>query len=580
MTAHQGGGGGFDPPGEDWRLGLNSIEEIDEELADETDEPPRDRSHERLTRPLQVVTVEHFSWALIALYTVATRLTALGARPLDGGEARHAIRAFDLTSGVSSGSGYLPYGGWHHLITAGLFGLADANDFTARLVYAFAGMLLVGTAFELRHYIGRAGALAFGAMLALSPGVTWFSRASAAATVAVALEVVTIALFMALTAQPSKMRAAAIGVAGGLMVAASPSGLVAAIIFVTALAIVGLFDLVIARNRYLGIRVWLDRYAPMLVTVIVAAAISWGISQMIVPDGFDPARLSAIFPVRPLASFPETRTLLPVIALEDFLIAIAAVIGVGVILALRLRSRFAAWSLLWLILSAGYYLALPAGEGRIQNLMQLLVPAALVGAIGMNWLHRSEAWPNVRIPIAALALLTLYASLVANFARATPDASEAPWNRHGSLFWGGEATTEQARLYARRAAAGLTPAAATVYFDGPVPAAIRWYLRELRPVDTVQAASVIVTARQAAPNEEPSDMRIYRFAAVEHWAPDYATLSAGRAIRFVLTGAVWNPGTFDEVTVAVKRAAGSAPAAILMRDNQPEAICTACDALR
>ncbi|MBF6558946.1 MAG: hypothetical protein IVW56_01555 [Candidatus Binataceae bacterium] len=574
-TAHQDGEGAHGERahgerGDEWRLGVEPGDPPAHELAPDPVASARDQSHERLTRALHVITVEHLGWALVALYTIATRLVALGARPLDDREARNALYAFDLAGGAS-GAGYHPaYAGWLHLITAGFFGVIGASDCAARMVFALAGIMLVATAFALRPYLGRAGGLALGAMLALSPGVTWFSRASAPATAAAAMELITIVLYLALTARPAKYRAALLGGAAGLMMAADPSGIVAAAIFLAALAILGLYGMVTRRHVYLGARVWLDRYAPLLVTVIVTAAVCWWASQMMVPDGFDPARIAALLPhrVAPPGSISGLRAVVPPLACNDFLIVIAAAIGLGVIAAMRVRSRFAAWSVLWMAMSVGLYLwiaATTSGDNReqLEILVQMLVPMAVVGAIGLNWLHRIAAWRQIRIALLVLVLFTLHATGVADFVRATPDASEAPWARHGNLYWGADATTDQTRTFGDRAADGLTPAAATVHFDGAITAPIRWYLRSLRPVATAQAASVIVTHAAPGPDEDSADAAVYRFGAAATWSPDYATIDCGRALRFFLTGAVWSPVTYDEITLTIRRAGGSAPTVIL-----------------
>ncbi|HVC43806.1 MAG TPA: hypothetical protein VND20_03245 [Candidatus Binataceae bacterium] len=569
-TAHQDGESGHGERGAEWRLGVEPGDPPAHEPAPVAS--ARDLSHARLTRALHVVTVEHLGWALIALYTIATRLVALGARPLDDGEARNALYAFDLTGGAS-GAGYHPASaGWLHLITAGFFGVIGASDCTARMVFALAGIMLVATAFALRPYLGRAGGLALGAMLALSPGVTWFSRASAPATAASAMELITIVLYLALTARPAKYRAALLGGAAGLMMAADPSGIATAAIFLAALAILGLYGMVTRRNVYLGVRVWLDRYAPLLVTVIVTAVVCWWASQMMVPDGFDPARIAALMPrlphrLAPPGSITGLRALVPPLACDDFLIVIAAAIGLGVIAAMRVRSRFAAWCVLWMAMSVGFYLRTAAASGNdrehLEILVQMLLPMAVVGAIGLNWLHRIAAWRQIRIALLILVLFTLHATAVADFVRATPDASEAPWARHGNLYWGADATTDQTRTFGYRAADGLTPAAATVHFDGAIAAPIHWYLRSLRPVATAQAASVIVTHAAPPSDEDSADTAVYRFGAAATWSPDYATIDFSRALRFFLTGAVWSPVTYDEITLAIRRAGGSAPTVIL-----------------
>ena len=240
-------------------------------VAESPAEPARNLSRERLERPLHVVTAEDLGWSAIALYATLTRLTALGARPLDRAEAGHALYEFDLASTGSHLAAAFPpaYSGWVHLLTAGIFAVGSANDFTARVVFALSGLLLIAIAFELRDYIGRAGGLALGAMLALSPSVTWFSRASATATPAAAMALVTIAAFMALKSRPGTRRAGALGLFAGLMIAADPAGLATAVLLVAALFPIGLWDLITGKNVTLAIRVWLDRYSSHLVTVTV-----------------------------------------------------------------------------------------------------------------------------------------------------------------------------------------------------------------------------------------------------------------------------------------------------------------------
>jgi hypothetical protein len=560
-----------DEHGEQWRLGIELGDDHEHEFAEGVEEEPtRDLSRERLERPLHVVTAEHLAWAAIAAYAALTRLTALGARPLDGIEARHALYEFDLAStGTHLAAGIAPgYGGWVHLLTAGFFTIGGANDYTARIVFALSGLLMVAMAFELRHYVGRAGGLALGAMIALSPSITWYSRASATAMPAAAMALVTIAMFMALKAQPSARRAAALGLFAGLMIAADPMGLATGVIFVAALIPIGLWDLVMGKHVILAIRVWLDRYSSQLVTVIVVAAGVWAASQMFVPGGWSASAIArSVAPVggTEQAGFAAgliagLRFYAPVITLYEFAIALAAAFGAAVIVALKLRSRFAAWTLLWMALSVAYYCWSPRRDPA--SIAMMLTPAAVVGAIGINWLHHKEAWRMIWLPLAAAAALTLYIGAVANFVSAAPDASEAPWARHANLFRGATATTEQARLYSRQAANGIAPAVATVAFDGDIAAPLRWYVRELRPIANAATATVVVSkevpqvsGRQAA--------AIYHFDWAQGWVPNFGDARAGDIIRLLFSGRTWGPVTSDEVSILVRKPAGSAPTVIL-----------------
>ena len=60
--------------------------------------------------------------------------------------------------------------------TAFMYRIFGDSDFTARLGYVLFGAALVGLPYFLRDYLGRAGALLAGVMLALSPAMLYFSR--------------------------------------------------------------------------------------------------------------------------------------------------------------------------------------------------------------------------------------------------------------------------------------------------------------------------------------------------------------------------------------------------------------------
>jgi hypothetical protein len=554
--------------GEEWRLGIELGDDHEQEIAESPPEPAHNLSRERLERPLHVVTAEHLGWVAIAAYATLTRLTALGARPLDGVEAGHALYEFDLAStGTHAAAAFQPaYSGWIHLLTAGIFALGGANDFTARIVFALSGLLLIAMAFELRYYLGRAGGLALGAMLTLSPSVTWFSRASATATPAAAMALVTVAVFMALISRPGTTRAAALGLFAGLMIAADPAGLVVAAIFVIALIPLGLWDFVTGKNVILAMRVWIDRYSSRVVLVIVVTAAVWILSQLIIPGG-----LSATGIARSLAwhgpgqagFITGLRFYLPVLTLYEFMIALAGVFGAVVIITLNVRSRFAPWALIWLALSVAFFCWTP--RRNTESILTILTPAAVVGAIGIDWLHHSDAWRLTRLPLAAIVALTLYIGAVGNFVCYAPDASEPPWARHANLFWGAAATTKQARLYARHAAGGIAPANATVFFDGesvPIAAPLRWYLRDLRPIAAADAATVVVS-KSLPPGNAEHPSAVYHFDYAEGWQPNFGAARSGDVIRFLSNGRIWGPVTTDDITILVRKPAASAPTVIL-----------------
>lgn len=556
-----------DEHGDNWRLGIELGDDHEHEVVETADAPQRNLSRERLDRPVHVVTLENLGWAVIAAYATLTRLLALGARPLDPSEAGHALYAYDLVSpGVHLGVAPEPsYAGWIHLLTAGFFAVGGANDFAARLVFALSGLLLIAMAFELRHYVGRAGGLALGAMLTLSPSVTWFSRASATALPATAMALVTIAVFMALHARPTVRRAAALGLFSGLMFAANPIGLAIGAIFLAALIPLGLWEFVTGKNRGLAIRVWFDRYSKLLVIVIVMTVATCALSQLMVPGGWDASALERGVS-RMLGDGGQPgfitglRSYLPVMTLYEFMIAIAGLVGAAAIIAARIRSRFASWCLIWAAMSIAFFLWTPARA--TESIVAILVPIAVVGAIGVDWLHHREAWRLLRVPLAVLVAITLYVGAVANFLCAVPDASEAPWARHANLFWGAQATTEQARLYAHQGAAGIPPVSATVFFDGEVAAPLRWYLRDLRPVRAADTATVLVTTSTPT-SPEPQPAAIYHFDYAEDWRANFGVATTADVRRFLLSGKIWGPVTTSDITIIVRKPASGAPTVIL-----------------
>jgi uncharacterized protein (TIGR03663 family) len=552
--------------GEQWHLDGEALHHHEPEPVAIPVAPVRDLSRERLERPVHVVTAEHLGWAAIAIYSILTRLVALGARPLDAGEAGHALYAFECaTPGTHVTAGYYPaYGGWIHTLTAGVFEFGGANDFSARIVFGLSGLVLVAMAFVLRRHLGRAGGLALGAMLALSPSVAWFSRASATALPAAAMALVTLAAFMELKARPSRSRAAILGVAAGLMIAADPVGLATAGIFIATLALLGLWALVRRKNVGLAISVWLDRYAALPVLAIAAAGATCALSQSLIPGGWDLARLyrgaTALSGEAARRGFVAAidgglRFYLPVLTLYEFMIVIAGALGAATVLTFRIRSAFATWCLIWTAASVAFWLWTPVRS--VESVLAMIIPMSVLGAIGLEWIHHSEMWRWLRVPIAAIAALTLYVGIVGNFIWATPDASEAPWARHANLWQGAHATTVQARLYTDEAAAGISPADATVFFDGEVAAPLRWYLRELRTVRATESATVIVRNGSEAVAAGPAASS-YHFDYAGGWQTDFAKARAAEVMRFLFGGRIWGPVTFEDVTIIVGKPAASA----------------------
>jgi uncharacterized protein (TIGR03663 family) len=163
------------------------------------------------------LTLETVAWAATAVVAAALRLGGLGVRPLGEGEAEQALAAYRFAQGSiqAAPAGTLPalFSG-----NVAVFTLLDANDWTARLWPALAGIALALLPYVLRHRLGRGGALAASLLLAISPTAVWSARGLDGATLAAACGLALVAgLFLVVDGQRrGGMYLAAVGLGLGL----------------------------------------------------------------------------------------------------------------------------------------------------------------------------------------------------------------------------------------------------------------------------------------------------------------------------------------------------------------------------
>src|SRR6202050_2866979 len=458
---------------DEWRLGFETAGHPQPEPKQPREARPRNSSDDRLDTPLFAVTAEHLSWTILALYALVTRLGALGLRPLNSDEAVRALFARDIAHrGLAALASYPEIGsGWLDPLRALCFIALGANDYSARLVTAIFGIVLIGAAFTMRRHLGRAGALAFAAMLTLSPTVTYFSRSTSSVIPAATLIVIAVAIVFALIGNTDTGKVVGLAVAIALALSADPIVTPIAAVFLAILILCGIWELVVGRNSMIRFRVWWERRSAQLVFgaaiaigLFVAFESGFGRRSFLVSilGGALRAWLPAVHPdFRGGLDF-----YLPALGLYEFLIAIFAAFGAIGFLLMQIRSRIVAVALLWTILSAIFFLADPVH--RPNWLVMMVVPAAILGAVAIDWIHRTNAWRQIRYPLAALALLTIYTQVSVNFVRLAPDSSEAAWSRHMLLFWSDPATTSLTRQEFSHAESAIA-VRGSVFFVDPHP---------------------------------------------------------------------------------------------------------------
>jgi len=570
---------------EEWRLGIEPGGHDALEASQETD-APRNYSAERLERPLCVLTAEHLGWAKVAVLALASRLVMLGARPLDSAEAGHALGELALLHGGPPAGAHLS---WIQLLEAAVFAALGAGDFCARIVFALSGLLLIAAAFAMRRQLGRAGAMAFAALLMLSPSVAYFSRAADSLVPALAFAVLALVLFLVLTDEPGRLIAAGLGAAIGLGLASGGAALMTALFMLAALAFVGLTLVAAGARVRLQVRVWWTRRKTLfLITILVAAVVWLGCES----DFFTRSPFGAIAnefrsnlrglpgllglwnpdsnldPASPRGFMAGLNFYLPILALYEFLIVLLGLIGALCVLTLRIRSRLATAALVWSALAAAFYLWTPARSPAF--VLQMIVPMALLGALVIEYLHHTVAWSIVRYPLAVLALLTLCVQVANNFIWYAPDASQAPWARTALLYWTEPATTLQTPVQCARVTSQAPPHGASAFFaaDSPV---LRWYLRALTPAATAEGATAIVSSVEQVSLSQAQGFTTYEFELSDTWHPAWRSLSPQAAMHYLASARAWTPLDSRRVTVGVRPIVTIAPTVILAPAAPPSA---------
>lgn len=183
---------------------------------------------------------EILAWAGVLLTGVILRLASLGTDALSPEGARHAYAAYTLFRGSGTTLDSAAGGPFSILLGALLLFLFGVSDQVIRLGPALAGIGTVALAIPLRPYLGRAGALLAGLLLAVSPSLVYFSRlAQPDAYAAFFATLLFVALLRALDGT-QRGGIALVGAAAALLFASAPVGLSLLLILAVATILVPL----------------------------------------------------------------------------------------------------------------------------------------------------------------------------------------------------------------------------------------------------------------------------------------------------------------------------------------------------
>jgi predicted membrane-bound mannosyltransferase len=540
-------------PDDEWRLDEEPLEHVEPvpPSAAPTEKLAFNLSQVRMMRAVYVVTAEHLGWCIVAVYALITRTIALGARPLDATQATDAVTAF-LIAQHGRAAFALSNTSWVTILQGWIFAAIGASDATSRIVVTLCGLLLIAIASALRPVLGRAGALALAALIAISPSVAYFSLGGSTVIASIAFMMIAIAIAESMRRRPSIFRAAVLGVAIALWLTADPIGYVTASAMVVSLILVGLADLIGTDHRQLRLRVWWVRRRAL---VIVCAVVAIGLWIVLTTAFFHRPLMSSAqfyfhgaFVPPSIAVHRAIQRLTPILLFYEFLVVALAIIGVFAVVSRRIGDRFAAWSVVWAIVSIAMFASVSANHA--DAVVAIVVPLALVAAYAVDWMHGSERWNAIRYAIAAVVAVTLNVQIVTNFVYPAPDTSEASWRRHALLFWSEPATSIRTVKECERVRNAVA-AGARAFIPDDAPQ-VQWYLRDFTQAASPEEANIVATIGRTESGAAAGNPDASEFGFEEWWTPDFSKLTTSRAIRYFLTQRAWSDVEIREIQIAIR----------------------------
>ncbi|MBN1138212.1 MAG: TIGR03663 family protein, partial [Anaerolineae bacterium] len=113
---------------------------------------------------------------VIFLVAIVTRFWDLGARAMSHDESLHALYSFYLYNGTGYQHNPMMHGPFLFHASALIYFLFGVTDYTARIVPAIFGVLLVFSPLLLKPWLGRVGAALTSLLLLISPAILYHSR--------------------------------------------------------------------------------------------------------------------------------------------------------------------------------------------------------------------------------------------------------------------------------------------------------------------------------------------------------------------------------------------------------------------
>ncbi|MCU0522055.1 MAG: TIGR03663 family protein [Anaerolineae bacterium] len=119
---------------------------------------------------------ERLIYVAVLILAVVTRFYMLGDRSISHDESIHTKFSWNLYAGQGFQHNPMMHGPLLFEVTAFVYWLFGATDFTSRVYVAVTGVILVMTPLLFRRWLGRSGALVTAGLLLISPSISYYSR--------------------------------------------------------------------------------------------------------------------------------------------------------------------------------------------------------------------------------------------------------------------------------------------------------------------------------------------------------------------------------------------------------------------
>jgi len=152
---------------------------LDQVLANPPEQTAQAKTSGLLDRP--VTSFLRMDWEVaiwIAIFVIGAvaRFVMLDVRAMSHDESLHSLYSYYLYANGNYDHNPMMHGPFRYHVTAFLYFLFGASDFTARMGPALFGLGVIGMVYLLRVYIGRLGAIMAGIMVTISPTLLFHSR--------------------------------------------------------------------------------------------------------------------------------------------------------------------------------------------------------------------------------------------------------------------------------------------------------------------------------------------------------------------------------------------------------------------